>query len=134
MNKNCLKILIVDSEEDSHLLFNQQFKNEIKANQLSLYYAHSSEEALSYLSKNLNPRLVFILADISMLGINGFELLKIIKQQYPHLPIYMAIANENPESGKLAKEFGAEEILSKPLNFAYLKKMILNFIERHESN
>lgn len=41
-------IIVVDDEQDCQLLFKQQFRKEIKNNQVQLYFAFSAEEALHY--------------------------------------------------------------------------------------
>ncbi|WP_158024994.1 hypothetical protein [Candidatus Protochlamydia sp. W-9] len=45
MKETILEILVIDDEKDIYLLFEQQFKNEIKNNTLKFPYANTNEQA-----------------------------------------------------------------------------------------
>jgi DNA-binding NtrC family response regulator len=126
-------ILVVDEELDTHLLFEQNFKKEISSGKFNFYYANSSEEALNQLNCNdFKTDLVVILSDIDMPGISGIDLLKMIKIKCPHLPVFMIIAYGSIEKTLLAWENGAEEVISKPLNFSYLKSLITDMLRKKQ--
>lgn len=127
------KILIVDDESDILLLFEQRFREEIRIHQLQFYYAESGEKAIELLKKQeTRTHLVLILSDINMPGIRGLELLKIIKQNYPELVVFMVTAYGNAENSQLAWDYGAEEIIHKPINFDYLKNLIMDVIHLYK--
>lgn len=133
-----LKILIIDDEKDIYPLFEQQFKEEIKKNLYTFSYAHSGEEALELLKNLPHPDLALILADISMPGMSGLELLKLLKEEYPLINIFMITAYGDYQNSQLAFKLGAKEVISKPIHFPYLKKQIFQFMEEmnegHPSN
>ena len=81
-----MKILVVDDEKDMQILFQQQFRKEIKGGEIEFIFASSGEEALQYLNSGSNPQTVLILSDINMPGMSGFELLKRIKAKYKQPP------------------------------------------------
>ncbi len=120
-----ITILVVDDEEDTNLLFEQNFRNEIKSGAIKMLYADSAEKALGILKKN-RPKIniMVILSDINMCGMTGTELLKIVSKSYPTISIFMLTTYGDIETTLQAWEFGAEGIVSKPINFNYLKTMI----------
>lgn len=128
MEKAILRVLVIDDEEDTYLLFEQQFRSEIKKKSLEFHYARSAEEALIFLHQPIDPQLVLILSDISMPGMNGLELLKLLKNAYPEITVFMITAYGDHENSKTALELGASEIISKPIDFSYLKELILDFM------
>jgi len=117
-----MKILVVDDERDIQTLFEQRFRKEIKNKLIVFVFAFSGEEALIYLEQN-NHEVVIILSDINMPGMSGLELLKQIKQKYLEPPpiVMMITAYGDAENFNIAKQLGADEFLTKPLDFALLK-------------
>jgi DNA-binding NtrC family response regulator len=127
-----LDILVVDDEKDANLLFKQNFKEEVKRGLIKFHFALSGEEALQLLQKNLSIQLVLILSDINMPDMSGLDLLKLIKKNYPHLTVFILTVYGDALNCQLVWEYGAEEIINKPLNFAYLKKLVLDFANRYK--
>lgn len=119
-----MKILVVDDETDIQLLFKQKFRKEIKAGLVKFYFVLSAEEALAFLKSPEASSLVLILSDINMPGMNGLQLLKIIKTEYPHLKVFMNTAYGNDEKKEIAMLCGADDYINKPLNFSDLKEKI----------
>ena len=122
------KILVVDDEADVRLLFEQRFRREIREGVFSFSFAFSGEEALSYLEQEPHySEVVLILSDINMPGMSGLELLRLIKKDHPIPPplVMMITAYADAESYNKAMELGANDFLSKPLDFATLKQKLL---------
>lgn len=117
-----MKILVVDDETDVKTLFEQRFRREIKNGEVNFVFAFSGEEALTYLNTNKHEA-VLILSDINMPGMSGLELLKRIKQKYNTPPplVMMITAYGDAENRKSAEDLGADDFLSKPLDFTDLK-------------
>src|SRR3982751_6702655 len=121
-----LKILVVDDELDVKDLFQQRFRREIRNAEFQLDFANSGEEALTYL-KGHSSEVILILSDINMPGMSGFELLRHIRQDFkvPPSPVVMMItAYGDPDSQKQAVDLGANDFLTKPLDFAVLKQKL----------
>lgn len=116
------KILVVDDERDIQTLFEQRFRKEIKNDELNFVFAFSGEEAWSYLNDH-EQEAVLILSDINMPGMSGLDLLKHIKEKYEKPPpvVMMITAYGDNENYKLAMQLGADDFLTKPLDFAVLK-------------
>ena len=122
-----MKILIVDDEKDIQILFEQRFRKEIRGKQMEFIFAFSGEEALEYMNK-LNHEFVLILSDINMPGMSGLELLKKIKAKYSQPPpvVMMITAYGDAENHDTATSLGADDFLTKPLNFGLLKEKFKN--------
>lgn len=116
-----MKIMVVDDEKDIKLLFEQRFRKEIKEGKLAFLFAFSGEEAKDYLELNGSGNLNQILSDINMPGMNGLELLKWIKDNYPELKVAMITAYGDQNNYKQAVEYGADDYMTKPIDFAQLK-------------
>src|ERR1700710_1260808 len=118
-----MKILVVDDEVDVRALFEQRFRKEIRNNEMVFVFAHSGQEALNYLN-GINRESILILSDINMPGMSGLELLKHIKDEYSKPPpiVMMISAFGDDENYKTAMSLGADEFLTKPLNFNHLKE------------
>jgi two-component system chemotaxis response regulator CheY len=123
-----MKILVVDDEPDVKPLFLQHFRKEIRDNVLQFDFALSGEEALNYLH-NAPSEVVLILSDINMPGMTGLELLYHIRHEYvDQAPVVMMItAYSNEENQVQAMEIGANDYLTKPLNFSILKEKLKQF-------
>ncbi|MEP0985232.1 response regulator [Ekhidna sp.] len=120
-----MKILVVDDEQDVQPLFEQRFRREIKSHEFEMEFVLSGEAALEYLNNNgFQDKL--ILSDINMPGMSGLELLdKIQKSCNPPPPVVMMIsAYGDDENKNTAQKLGANDFLTKPLDFALLKEKI----------
>jgi len=124
-----MKILVVDDEKDMQTLFEQRFRKEIREHQMDFAFANSGEEALGYLSHHIHEA-VLILSDINMPGMSGLELLKEIKEKYDHPPpiVMMITAYGDPENYNQAIKLGADDFLTKPIDFPALKEKLKNLV------
>ncbi len=121
-----MKILVVDDEIDVKDLFEQRFRREIRSGEVCLDFANSGEEAMTYL-KGHSSEVILILSDINMPGMSGFELLRHIRKDFtaPPPPVVMMItAYGDPDSQQQAVQLGADDFLTKPLDFAVLKQKL----------
>lgn len=117
-----MKILVVDDEKDVQVLFEQRFRKEIKNEEMHFVFAFSGEDALGYLNQH-NHEAVLILSDINMPGMSGLELLGHIKQKYSQPPpvVMMITAYGDAENYNTAMQLGADDFLTKPIDFPILK-------------
>ena len=119
-----MKILVVDDEQDVKTLFQQRFRKEIKSEELNFVFAFSGEEALTTL-KTMHQEAVLILSDINMPGMSGLELLPVVKQRRPDLPVFMISAYGDDKTVSTALSRGASKFLTKPVDFPQLKQDVL---------
>ena len=120
-----MKILVVDDEQDMKLLFEQRFRKEIRDGMIQFAFAGSGEEALSYMQQH-HHEAILILSDINMPGMSGLELLQHIKEKYEKPPpvVMMVTAYGDQENYDQAMKLGADDFLTKPLDFNLLKEKL----------
>ena len=120
-----MKILVVDDEKDIQTLFEQRFRKEIKQKRVDFIFAFSGEDAINYLKQH-EHEAVLILSDINMPGMSGLELLGHIKRKYLKPPpvVMMITAYGDSENYKIAKSLGADDFLTKPIDFNLLKEKL----------
>ena len=120
-----MKILVVDDEKDMQALFEQRFRKDIREHKVGFAFAASGSEALRYLKVHNNEALL-ILSDINMPGMSGLELLKHIKEEYKTPPpvVMMITAYGDIENYNSAMRLGADDFLTKPLDFTLLREKL----------
>jgi CheY-like chemotaxis protein len=62
-----------------------------------------------------------------MPGKDGLQLLREIRHAWPHIPVMMVTAYGDDERRRQASEAGAVDFLSKPVDFDYLNRRLLDF-------
>lgn len=122
-----MKFLVVDDEKDIKTLFEQRFRKEIRDKLMHFAFAFSGEEALKYLNQH-EHEAVLILSDINMPGMSGLELLEKIKaKSLKPPPVVMMITAYGDEGNfNTAKQLGADDFLTKPVDFTLLKEKLKN--------
>lgn len=120
-----MKVLVVDDEKDVQVLFEQRFRREIREGIIDFVFAFSGEDALKYLNAN-EHKAVLILSDINMPGMSGLELLQHIKEKYETPPpvVMMITAYGDEENYNEAMRLGADDFLTKPVDFVNLKEKL----------
>ena len=124
-----MQILVVDDETDVRDLFQQRFRREIRSGELSFSFAFSGEEAMTYLRAH-HSEILIILSDINMPGMSGLELLSHVKEEFemPPTTMMMITAYGDDDSYKRAMSLGANDFLTKPVDFAVLKNKLLHLL------
>lgn len=104
------KILIVDDDEMTRELCRASLES-MKA---EISEAASGEEAVAKIKKE-NFHLITI--DITMPGMSGFDLLKLLRshKKTMGIPIMMLTSDKNVETRKMAFDLGANDFASKPI-------------------
>lgn len=120
-----MKILVVDDEKDMQSLFQQRFRKEIRDHKVEFSFAQSGEAALTFLNQH-DSEAVLILSDINMPGMSGLDLLRQIKQTHfvPPLVVMMITAYGDKENYNMALQLGADDFLTKPIDFNVLKEKL----------
>ncbi|WP_421794940.1 response regulator [Haliscomenobacter sp.] len=120
-----MSILVVDDETDIRALFEQKFRKEIRENVFTFEFAHSGEAALELLKKT-DSNIILILSDINMPGMSGLELLRRVRGIYPEAPpkVFMVTAYGDKENRERANVLGADDFLTKPIDFSNLKEKL----------
>jgi DNA-binding NtrC family response regulator len=102
-----IHVLVVDDEPVMRGMLEKTLTKEGH----SVYLASSAEEALEMLERN---PVNIVLSDLSMPGMDGFALLKTLKESRPELPVIVMTAYADIYSVKDALLKGAEDYITKP--------------------
>ena len=119
-----LLILVVDDEPDIAPLFRQQFRRELRSGKFTMEFAGSAAEAMTRLPDPEALSLILIFSDINMPGMTGLELLPRIREARPDVPVIMITAYGDAETRRKALESGAAGLLTKPIDFAALRREV----------
>lgn len=124
MPREALILLVEDSEHDVNLVQRTFVKAQVPDR---VQVVKSAEEAMDYLQSeppytdaNENPRPALIMLDLSLPGMDGFELLKWIRVQTKFDRVYIVVltASLSLQEVRHAYELGANSFLNKPLELA----------------
>ncbi len=94
--------------------------------------ADEAEDGAVALQMLKNQRYDFVVSDINMPNMNGFDLLKAIKadEQLKHLPVLMVTAEARKEDIVLAAQSGAAGYIVKPFNKATLEDKLTKILQK----
>lgn len=81
--------------------------------QVSVLLACDGYEALNILAKN---KIDLVITDLVMPNVEGIELIRAIKNNFPDIQNVLAISGKNPYYLYLAKKIGVQGIFTKPLD------------------
>jgi len=118
------KILVVDDEP----AFLETLSSFFSARGYQMLTATSAEKALRVITQD-QPALALV--DIKLPGINGIELVKILKRDYPEVKIFVITAYDE-ENKKAVEALGVEAFMAKPIGLDELKKRVVNVLASSE--
>jgi CheY-like chemotaxis protein len=117
-------VLVVDDEPDVQDLFRQQFRQDLPAQRFTMNFATSAEGALRHIADTMEQSLILILSDVNMPGMTGLEMLPKVKAMRPDVPVIMITAYGDADTKRKALDGGAENLLTKPIDFMLLRDEI----------
>lgn len=120
-------ILVVDDEPDVVELFSQRFRREVRREQCTLHFAGTCKEALDLLGADLATDDTVVLIDIGMPDMSGHDLMAEVKRRWPDLPAFMVTAFAGDENRRQAAAAGADEFVTKPVDFDELKSRVQSY-------
>jgi two-component system chemotaxis response regulator CheY len=115
-----LKILVVDDFSTMRRIVRNLLKES------GFPECDEAEDGVAALHKLRNSSFDFVVTDINMPNMNGFELLKAIKadEKLKHLPVLMVTAEARKEDIVLAAQSGAAGYIVKPFTKATLEDKV----------
>ncbi len=115
-----ISLLIVEDDSFNQTLAAAVFE---AYDNIEVFSAENGEVAFALLDKN---RVDIILLDLMMPNMNGFEMLKKLKENalYRDIPVIIVTSKENER--KSTYKLGANDFISKPYNPTELKLRVLN--------
>ena len=123
IKKKIKKILIVDDEDDLTWSLSRKLSRDESC--FDVYCANSGKSAIDLLDKTGIDLLV---TDLRMPGINGLELLNVIKANHPNVRVIVMTAFGSMEIKQAIKRLGEVAYIEKPFEIKELRKMILDLL------
>lgn len=122
MNKS---ILIVEDESS----IRKFVKINLERNGFNVFEAESGEQGIEIARKE---KVDIVLLDIMLPGIDGFEVCKILRQEYPTLGIIMLTAKSQDVDKIMGLEYGTDDYMTKPFNPTELVLRVKSLVRRIE--
>jgi len=121
-----LKFLIVDDFSTMRRIVRGLLK------EMGCNNAEEAEDGQVALSMLKNGKFDFVVSDINMPNMNGFDLLKAVKadDQLKHLPVLMVTAEARKEDIVLAAQSGAAGYIVKPFTKATLEEKVQKILQK----
>ena len=113
------RVLVVDDEDALRMVLS----SELSSSGYEVATASDGDEAITVIQ---NKKFDLVLLDIKMPKIDGFEVLKFIKKNYPAMKVIMLTGFADLKNAIESKKHGAEDFVSKPYDLVDL----LTTIER----
>ncbi len=117
------RLLIVDDEEALTFSLYQIFIN--IPLECEVLTASSGEEALEKIENN---RFDIVITDIAMPGINGLDLLSMIKAREPQTKVIVITAYGSDDRKEQAYSRGAESYIEKPFDLYDIRNLVLKLL------
>ncbi|MEW6708044.1 MAG: chemotaxis response regulator CheY [Pseudomonadota bacterium] len=126
MNPTDLKFLIVDDFSTMRRIVRGLLK------EMGCNNADEAEDGAIALNMLKAQKFDFVVTDINMPNMNGFELLKSIKadDSLKHLPVLMVTAEARKEDIVLAAQSGAAGYIVKPFTKATLEEKVQKILQK----
>ena len=121
-----LKFLIVDDFSTMRRIVRGLLK------EMGCNNADEAEDGVVALAMLKNQRYDFVVSDINMPNMNGFDLLKAVKadEQLRHIPVLMVTAEARKEDIVLAAQSGAAGYIVKPFTKATLEEKVQKILQK----
>lgn len=118
-----LSILVVEDDPTLREVLHDLFSEDFPCRAVK-----SVEEALERLEEE---RFSLVLTDISMPGRSGLELLGVVKQKWPHIPVIMFSGINDEEYSQGLFKIGAFDYLAKPFTVEEIVQSVTRAIVEH---
>ena len=126
MPRTDLRFLIVDDFSTMRRIVRSLLK------EMGYQNADEAEDGQAAMAKLRSQPFDFVVSDINMPNMNGFELLQAIKADdaLKHLPVLMVTAEARKEDIVLAAQSGAAGYIVKPFTKATLEEKVAKIMQR----
>ena len=121
-----MNILLVDDERS----LIKPLSILLKQNNYSVDLAYDGEEALDFISSGIYD---LIILDVLMPKLDGFSVLKIIRERKIDTPVLMLTAKDDVTDKIAGLDYGADDYITKPFNTEELLARIRALLRRKEN-
>ena len=119
-------ILIVDDDEGMRDTIAAIFKRDYR-----ILRAPSGEAGLMVLNRE---DVDLVLLDVRLPGISGFDVLKIVKENYSLVEVIIISAISEVETAVQAMKHGAYHYITKDFDYDTMRSLVRNALERQDLN
>lgn len=120
------RVLIIDDDKELCVLM----KKCVEQENLSAIIAHGGVEGLCLADENKNSSLSLVILDVMMPDIDGFQVLKKIRET-SNIPVLMLTAKNDEEDKISGLRLGADDYLTKPFSINELMARVNSLIRRY---
>ncbi|MDY6796726.1 MAG: response regulator [Actinomycetota bacterium] len=121
-DKDGAKLLIVDDNEGVRHLVSRWLER-------AGFMVREAKDGAEAIEKVKEDPPEIILADIRMPKIDGIELARIIKSDYPYIKIILMTAYSSPQTIAQARREGVDDYLEKPFTKDQVEKITLHVLK-----
>jgi len=118
-------VLLVDDDHEMLIALKEGFQK--YKDSFSILLASDGLKAVEGLKKNT---ISLVVTDLKMPGMDGFELLAHIMENYPDIPVTIITGYSTPEMERLAREGGAVGYIAKPFLIENLARQIMTTLRK----
>jgi len=118
-------VLLVDDDQEMLLALKEGFQK--YQDSFSILLASDGLKAVEGLKRN---SISLVVTDLKMPGMDGFELLAHIMENYPDIPVIIITGYSTPEMEHLAREGGAVGYIAKPFLIENLARQIMTTLRK----
>ena len=119
------KVLLVDDDREIRLVLNQGLSR--CADSFAVRMAGDGIEALECLR---SQEISLVVTDLKMPRMDGFELLAVIMESYPDIPVIVISGFSSPNMQRLARQGGAVAFIAKPFPIESLTRHIVKMLRK----
>lgn len=123
---DAIKILVLDDEEDTEDLFQQEFRHQIEKGIYTFSFSISPNEVLETLK---NEKFDIFITDINIAGVDGITLINQLKAAYPLMKTIVTSAYGDMNTLRAVMRSGAHDFVIKPIDFEDLTITIKNTVK-----
>jgi signal transduction histidine kinase len=117
-------ILIVEDDQINY----QLLEVVLKRTGVNLLHAVTGMDAVRFCEEQ--PKIDLVLMDVQLPEMNGFEAIKLIKQNQPDIPIIVQTANSMNEEKTRADEAGCQGFMTKPISLNKFMSEVDKFMQK----
>jgi two-component system, chemotaxis family, chemotaxis protein CheY len=117
-------VLIVEDDSATRRLYRFLLSN-------GGYAVHEAEDGVAALEMIARQRCDLVITDMNMPRMDGMELIRNLKREYPDIYVILITAFGTPDTQKQAQRIGANDYLAKPFDFEELERRVRIFFQSH---
>lgn len=119
-------VLIVEDDSATRRLYRFLLSN-------GGYLVLEAEDGVAALEQIASHQCDLVITDMNMPRMDGMELIRNIRRDYPSIHVILITAFGTPDTQKQALKNGANDYLAKPFDFEELERRVRHFFQ-HRTN